>query len=282
MRIRLGLLGSVFVLLLVSALASCGGDDSNVNVSLDDAGADGTTDGASNADGTSDGATAGDGATNDVSTDAGPAPDVASFALDPTFGEAGVATANVGAPGPTRPGGGALQADGKVVVVGSTGEALFVARYAATGTLDPTFATGGVFHLPIGGYTGANAVAIQSDQKIVVAGGFSGASSGNAFVLRLNASGTVDTAFGNQGLATSPGAAYAVAIQADGAIVSAGYDAMSRRYVRRHLASGAVDTSFGTAGVATHATSGSWGSTLTLQSDGKILVGGHLGNSLRV
>ncbi|MDB4998125.1 MAG: Delta-60 repeat-containing protein [Myxococcaceae bacterium] len=283
MRTRLGLLGSAFVLVLVSVLASCGGDDSNDNVPVDDAGADGSsTDGASTTDGTtSDGATT-DGATSDASTDAGPAPDVAAFALDPTFGEAGVATANVRAPGPTRAAAGALQADGKIVVVGSTGEALFVARYEATGTLDPSFATGGIFQLPIGGFTSANAVAIESDQKIVIAGGFSGASTGSAFVLRLSTSGTLDTAFGNQGLATSPGAAYAVAIQADGAVVSAGYDEMSRRYVRRHLASGAVDTSFGAGGVATHPTSGSWGSTLTVQSDGKILVGGHLGSSLLV
>jgi uncharacterized delta-60 repeat protein len=66
-----------------------------------------------------------------------------------------------------------LQPDGKIVAVGfaTTGltEALVVTRYLADGALDPTFGVDGKATPPIGD-SGATAVAVQPDGKLVVAG----------------------------------------------------------------------------------------------------------------
>ena len=70
----------------------------------------------------------------------------------------------------------ALQPDGKIVAVGlandpSIGSAGFaLARYLPNGTLDTTFGGDGRVITDFGGYTLANAVALQPDGKIVVAG----------------------------------------------------------------------------------------------------------------
>jgi hypothetical protein len=62
----------------------------------------------------------------------------------------------------------ALQADGKIVAVGNTGENLFVARYTADGILDRTFGAGGGV-VPFNFSDRVNEVArrvlVQPDQK---------------------------------------------------------------------------------------------------------------------
>jgi uncharacterized delta-60 repeat protein len=74
-------------------------------------------------------------------------------------------------------GGGASQADGKIVVVGSTpssersGDNTFtVVRYTSDGALDPSFGSGGVVTTDFGGDDEAYGVAIQYDGKIVATG----------------------------------------------------------------------------------------------------------------
>ena len=70
----------------------------------------------------------------------------------------------------------ALQPDGKLLVVGQmqTGTAenynFAVARYLPDGTPDPDFGTGGTASIDFGGYDVADAVAVQPDGRIVVAG----------------------------------------------------------------------------------------------------------------
>ena len=87
--------------------------------------------------------------------------------LDPTFGTDGIAQTDVGS------GTGAndlvLQPDGKIVLVGSPpyGGNMALARYLPDGSLDPTFGSGGIVVGPPGT---ANAVALQADGDIVVAG----------------------------------------------------------------------------------------------------------------
>lgn len=99
----------------------------------------------------------------------------------------------------------ALQADGKVVVVGSTstgsGNDFAIARLNGDGTLDTTFGggTGKVvvpFDLVAMGNDIANAVTIQANGKILVVGSVQTASNGTDFgILRLNGDGTPDPAF---------------------------------------------------------------------------------------
>ncbi|MGE5443401.1 MAG: delta-60 repeat domain-containing protein [Ignavibacteriales bacterium] len=109
---------------------------------------------------------------------------------------------------------------------------------AAPGDLDPSFGTGGKV-LSLGcsncpnNLNGANAVAIQPDVKIVAAGFSSTLEPGFALV-RYNSDGSLDTTFDNSGkvftqMSGLPGndVAKAVAIQADGKIVAAGYSGPS-------------------------------------------------------
>ena len=101
-----------------------------------------------------------------------------------------------------------VQPDGKIVVVGSiyytTGPYSFdvpaVARYNSDGSLDYTFGTEGrvLSATPNGTVTfngTFNAVALQSDGKLVAAG----TRDSFSFVVRLNADGTFDTSFSGDG-----------------------------------------------------------------------------------
>jgi uncharacterized delta-60 repeat protein len=110
--------------------------------------------------------------------------------LDTGFGSNGVAGAAFG-PQTAGAGGLALQADGKIVVVGSTlnsGTGDFgVARFTADGQPDATFGTGGTMAIDFfGAYDAAQAVAIQADGRIVVGGSaIDGAHVGAALVRLL-------------------------------------------------------------------------------------------------
>ncbi len=94
--------------------------------------------------------------------------------LDPTFGTGGKVTTDLG--GVYDEGlDVAVQGDGKIVVAGysytgSNGDFALV-RYAADGSLDPSFGTGGKVITDIGGAADIGSdVAVQSDGKIVLAG----------------------------------------------------------------------------------------------------------------
>jgi uncharacterized delta-60 repeat protein len=65
----------------------------------------------------------------------------------------------------------AIQADGKIVAAGQAGGRFFaLARYKPGGALDPSFGGDGKVTTRVGKYSGAYAVAIQADGKIVAAG----------------------------------------------------------------------------------------------------------------
>jgi uncharacterized delta-60 repeat protein len=67
----------------------------------------------------------------------------------------------------------ARQSNGKLIAVSGTGSSYMVARFTTVGTLDSTFGNGGIARTSFGGgFTAfASGVAIQSNGKIVVAGG---------------------------------------------------------------------------------------------------------------
>jgi uncharacterized delta-60 repeat protein len=128
----------------------------------------------------------------------------------------------------------AVQADGKVLVAGSsataTGTHFAVLRYLRDGGLDPGFGQGGKRVLPIGsrGNSGATAIAVQPDGRIVLAGSSDQGATGMDFaVVRLLPDGTPDGSFGQGGtvtvdLAGDTDRAWALALQADGRIVVGG------------------------------------------------------------
>jgi uncharacterized delta-60 repeat protein len=145
--------------------------------------------------------------------------------------------------------------------------------------LDATFAGSGKTLIGFGAvYSAANAVAIQSDGRIVVAGVTNDASfnqSGLALA-RLNTNGSLDQSFGINGKVTNGDVdnANAVAIQPDGKILAAG--GFSGFELARYNTNGSLDTAFGTNGIAKALVSTSAGAqAIGIQPNGKIVVSGH-------
>ena len=155
--------------------------------------------------------------------------------LDPTFGVGGTLMTDINRSTDIA-NAVAVQADGKLVVVGQTykqndysNEDFVVARYNTDGTLDNTFGRGGKVRTDFPGLAAVpSAVVIQPDGKIVVAGGafplFTFA--GDFKVVRYNPNGSLDRSFGSGGIVTTtfPEGSYAfdVALQPDGKIIAAG------------------------------------------------------------
>jgi len=181
----------------------------------------------------------------------------------------------------------ALQADGKIVVAGytlSTTADFAVARYNPDGSLDTSFDGDGRVVTDYGGLNDIGyAIALQADGKIVVAGSANGLTWDFA-VARYNPDGSLDTSFDGDGkLVTDYGGlsddGYAIALQADGKIVVAGYT-VGATYdfaVARYNPDGSLDTSFdGDGKLATDFAGGDdWGHAVALQADGKIVVAGY-------
>jgi len=196
----------------------------------------------------------------------------------------------------------AQQADGKFVVAGyatspkqgSTPQNLdfALARYNPNGTLDTTF---GVGRSPTGKVVTAvgtgndviNALALQTDGKIVVAGYTTSFAGGSNFIVgRYNANGSLDTTFGNAGITVTDfgqaDQATGMAIQADGKIVVAGTlssgSAPNALGLARYNPNGSLDVTFGNQGkvVTTAPVSGNeLDAKDVLIAGGQILVGGY-------
>jgi uncharacterized delta-60 repeat protein len=152
---------------------------------------------------------------------------------------------------------------------------------AAPGALDPSFGSGGEVTTDFGGSDSAQAVAIQSDGKIVAAG-LSG--SGDFALVRYNPDGSPDSSFGNGGTLTTDfggfDAASALAIEPDGRIVAAGRSGSGDFALARYNPDGSLDPSFGSGGKLTTDFGGfdaAFG--VALQSDGKIVAAGQGGSS---
>ncbi len=162
----------------------------------------------------------------------------------------------------------ALQTDGKVIVVGdftSVGAAvrINVARLNNDGSLDESFNVVSQNNDQIAG------AFVQPDGKILLTGSFTTNTISGLGIKRVNADGSVDASF-NPNIE----AVVAVVIQSDGKIlVGGGFTTVNGQTQFKKLArlnaDGTLDTSFN----PIFGTSGSVNS-LTVQSDGKILVGG--------
>jgi uncharacterized delta-60 repeat protein len=164
-----------------------------------------------------------------------------------------------------------LQPDGKIIIGGlfseynGTGRNC-IARLNANGSLDTNFNPG----------TGANTIVytttIQPDGKILIGGNFTSYNgTGRNYIARLNADGSLDTSF-NPGTGAN-NSVWTSAIQPDGKILIGGnftsYNGTGRNYIARLNSDGSLDTSFNP---GTGANAAVW--RITLQSDGKILIGG--------
>ncbi len=197
----------------------------------------------------------------------------------------------------------AIDSMGRIVVVGdgpnaSELDSWTVARLTSSGLLDSSFGTGGKVTTSWSAGTlnfgaQAHSVAIQSDNKIVVAGDVRTSSSFTEFdfgVVRYNTDGTLDSTFGTGGKVQTDffGArdiANGVAIQSDGKIVAAGYATHGTQNfaMARFDTNGVLDPTFGTGGkvdtdIVPTGPAQDNANSIAIQSDGKILLGGFTAN----
>jgi len=169
----------------------------------------------------------------------------------------------------------------KIIAAGDTDGRFAILSLNSNGTPDASFGVGtgrsqsGVNELP----TGANAVAVQPDGKILVAG----PGGGNFGIGRVKTDGFYDPSFGpsaNGQVAVDFGGndvATAMALQSDGKILVAGTDGDGFA-VARLMSNGALDPSFGTAGKATvNFTGVDIAHGMALQPDGKVVLVGETG-----
>jgi uncharacterized delta-60 repeat protein len=235
--------------------------------------------------------------------------------LDPTFNERGAVFASFGNEASDAR---ALcvQPDGRVILAGAVGDPkgdtprdIAVARFLPDGSLDDGFGGGGWAIVDIGGSDDlANAVALQADGKIVVAGEALDIDNNSLDValVRLNPDGSVDTSFNGTGfvitdfLGGTDDRAYAVAIQDDGKIVAAGYTTRPRdapekppdpdgapelpsEYfaLSRYNADGTLDEAFGKEGLAITPFEGDLAraEAMVLQATGEIVAAGFARSS---
>ena len=218
--------------------------------------------------------------------------------LDTTFGGDGIVRANF-TTGEDSATGVAIQADGKIVVVGHTSRMtaagwivgrFAVARYDSDGTLDTTFGGDGTVTTKFTekknppAFDGAAGIAIQSDGKIVVAGVSNLYCSCSKFaVARYDTDGTLDATFDGDGKARTHfrygSEGRAVALTASGAIVVVGGSIpdVDKFEVARFTPGGSLDTSFSGNGKTTVDTGKGeeMATSVAIQSNGRIVVAGY-------
>lgn len=193
----------------------------------------------------------------------------------------------------------ALQSDDKIIAAGSSGDLsrpnsdFFIVRYNDNGSRDISFgnqpAPDGSSIIDMGGtWDSARALALQNDGSIVVVGeSTSGGSTYKTVLTRLKIDGTLDPAFGVNGMISNSSHttvhAYLAKIQSDDMILIAGIfkdvdeltEGLVSSYIARYDPAGALDPSFGSGGMVTIST----GTNTTIKAmeilpSGTIIVAG--------
>ena len=190
--------------------------------------------------------------------------------------------------------GGAIDANGKIVIVGyvkhgATRYDATIGRLNADGSWDTSFDSDGKRTEHFDNDDIFQAVAIQPDGKIVAVGGSQwGHAAGNVLLARYNTDGSLDTSFGGgDGWQvtdfSNQDRGWDVKIQSNGKIVIAGVgdyggDTDDGRYgiVGRFNPDGSLDTSFSGDGkvLVDHGGTTDWYTTLEIQSNQKIIAAG--------
>lgn len=187
----------------------------------------------------------------------------------------------------------AIQQDGKIVVVGLTTNIGFLStdfgiiRYNSDGTLDNTFSGDGIQITDISGNDAAFSVFIQPDNKILV----SGKSGDKMSIVRYNSDGSLDNTFGTGGkkiidIGSGAECGFSLALQTNGKIVVAGKSnngANDFIAVVRLNTDGTIDNTFSSDGIQTTiiGSGNTYGYAVSIQSDGKIIVGGGVNTGVR-
>src|SRR5437016_3005320 len=191
-------------------------------------------------------------------------------ALDSSFGAGGKVEASFGVS--VAPSDATLQPDGKIVVVGTTdnfqiaSQVFGVVRFLPNGSLDATFGNQGTAITAFTNFINTpNAVAIQPDGKIIVAGEMqtSDGSINRFAIARFNPNGSLDSTFGSGGKVTTEffsvtsggvrEAADVILLQPDNKIIVAGVAIPGARIPAKSALvrlnpNGTFDPAFGTGG----------------------------------
>jgi uncharacterized delta-60 repeat protein len=213
--------------------------------------------------------------------------------VDTSFGNKGVAKAQLTKNSSADDYAMAIQGDGKILVAGRTttgsGTDFFLARFNMTGALDTSFGSGGMVYTSFGNNGDeAYAIVVQTDGKIVLAGRTFLPTGAVGALARYNPNGSLDSNFGSGGKVVLSADGFAIAnglaLQADGKIVAVGEaDPVSGGGwpqdfgVVRYLTNGTLDPSFGSGGIVLTAPASTAPNTATavaIQADGKIVVAG--------
>src|SRR5579885_1670506 len=206
--------------------------------------------------------------------------------IDTTFGTNGIVTLQNGDQlSTTYFNGVAVQSDGQIVTVGdffdpNTASNILVCRFNTNGTLDTTFGSGGIATLFVGSGCSGNAIVIQPNQEIVIAGNAVVSGTPNVLLALLDSSGALDTGFASAGIFTNDvggasGDFFAVTLDSFGNILGAGLSNGSL-LIMRCTSSGSLDTSFNSTGFVTDSLGNIFTSVnaIALDASGNIVVGG--------
>ena len=214
--------------------------------------------------------------------------------LDNNFGNSGIVkTQNLSSDILTSA---ALQTNQMIVAAGfsynGSNDVFAIARYDTSGNLDNTFSSNGFIFTPIGsGNSEAIKVLIQTDGKIVAVGNSFNGSFTQAALVRYKYNGDLDSTFGSNGIAqaligsTDDNISGAV-LQSDGKIVIGGYTFNNGNYdilLVRFKSDGVIDSTFGTNGylISPVGSSHDFANSLSIQSDGKLILSGYTQNGSR-
>ncbi|WP_375478733.1 DUF4347 domain-containing protein [uncultured Nostoc sp.] len=214
--------------------------------------------------------------------------------LDTTFGIGGKVITDIG--GSDTAYSVAIQADGKIVVVGETYNSngnFAVARYNPNGSLDSSFGNSGKAITDFANQSDrAYSVTIQPDGKILTAGITYNDNQTDAALVRYNSNGSLDTTFGNGGKVVTNFEGKnewikSIAVQPNSKIVVGGYlnpndGSLNNDFILiRYNSDGSLDTSFGNGGrILTSISDGQDGiASILIQPDGKIVVTGNAMNN---
>lgn len=127
--------------------------------------------------------------------------------------------------------GAAVQSDGKIVAAGYSdffSSKVILARYTKNGKLDSSFGVNGKVIIAFNGISDrAYGIAVQADDKVVIAGASYNGSDNDFALARFRKNGLPDNNFGNDGKVltdfnNADDIAAAIAIQANGKIIAAG------------------------------------------------------------
>ena len=224
--------------------------------------------------------------------------------LDSSFGGGGIVTTDLGSnidSGQSV----VMQSDGKILVAGYTSNGsnvdFTVVRYNSDGTLDANFGSDGKVITDFGSNDYGHSIALQTDGKFIVSGSSKVGTNKGIALARYNSDGSLDSSFDSDGkINTEFGVFYeitgngyygdtgnSVTIQADGkilvaskAIPTANAANQTDLVLVRYTDNGSLDVSFdGDGKVSTNigdsGSNYSGGLSVTVQTDGKILVSGY-------